>query len=247
MAPKAFNPHGDMDGRRRPRKILYRYVYTPFDRYDVRSFDILLSRSKSLHAAGIIFFSGTDGKSAWLSHAGQVMSDGKTVSEANFPNHEYTSIDDYLEEQKRDKVRLTLVRLKEDLWPSREVREKARDACESYHRSIAGEQYSLVSGLFPMMITGLIRNLLPFLKRGTWDHIPEEDQRTIFICSAIVDYGWAWGQQAVGKDFFPSTLSLAVPSPQDIFETPATEFIGGWRKEYYERPERHRLTVPAYA
>ena len=247
MTPKAFDPRGDMDGRRRPRQTLYRYIYTPFDRYDVRPFDILLSRSKSLHAAAILLFSGTDGKTSWLSHAGQVMSDGKTVSEANFPTHEYTSIDDYLARQEQDQVRLTLVRLREDLWPSREVREKARDACESYHRSIAGEQYSLVSGLFPMMITGMIRNLLPFLKSGAWDHIPAADQRVIFICSSIVDQGWMWGQQATEKDFFPSTLSLVVPSPQDIYDTPATEFIGGWRKEYYERPERHRLTVPAYA
>jgi len=201
----AYDPRGDMDGRRRPRKTLYRYTYTPFDRYDVRPFDILLSRGKTLHSAGILFFSGTDGRTAWLSHAGQVMADGQTVSEANFPKHEYTSIDDYLEEQDRGETRLTLVRLREDLWPNRDTRRKARDACESYHRSIDGEKYSLVSGLFPMMITGLIRNLLPFLKRGAWEHIPEEDQRTIFICSAIVDYGWAWGQQATGKDFFPST------------------------------------------
>jgi hypothetical protein len=235
MNRTGYHPQGDQNGRRRPRKELFRYEYTPFDRYDVRPFDILMTRSKSLHAAAIVYFSGTDGESAWLSHSGQIMADGKTVSEANYPVHEYTPIDKYLELQERDKVRLTLIRLKPSIWPSREVREKAYDACGSYHRSIEGRRYDLVPGLLPMMMVSIIRNSIPFLKRGAWDHVPAAGQEAVFICSAIVDYGWAWAQRRLARDFFKSTLSLAVPSPQDIYDSEFTEFVAGWRKTYYQR------------
>jgi hypothetical protein len=246
---KIFDPRGDIDGRRRPRKRLYRYTYTPLDRYDFQPFDILLVRTKTLHAAGIILFSGVDGKTAWLSHAGQVIEkDGRlVVSEANIPRHEYTPIEDYLEKQERDKCRLTLVRLKEELWPSREVRDRARDVCLAYHLAIDGEQYEVMRGLVPMAAVSLLRKFLPFIKRGAWEYIPREDQEVIFICSAIVDWGWRWGQLEVNKDFFPSTLSLVIPSPQDIYETPATEFIAGWRKVYFEREQRLTIAnLPAF-
>lgn len=231
-------PRGDQRGRHRPRKVFYRYEYTPFDRWDVKPFDILLCRSRSLHGAAITIFSSTDGHPAWLSHAGQVMADGKTISEANFPRHNYADINDYLADQDKGTVRLTLVRLKPSIWPDKNTRARGYAACQEYHQRIAGRSYDAFKGLFPMMLVSILRNSIPFLKRGTWDHIPASAQETIFICSAIVDYGWRWAQEKLNRDFFPQTLSLVVPSPQDIFNSPDVEFVAGYRQVAYTTNKR---------
>ena len=212
-----YYPRGDLDGRRRPRKRNWRYTYRPIDRYDIRPYDILCSRDKSFISAGIIFFSGTDQRSAWLSHCGQVLGDGRTVSEATYPAHRYRDIDDFLQDQEEDKSRLTLIRLREDLWPSGEVQRQCEDYCEMYHRSLEGTHYEFPA-LGAMAIVSILRNSLPFLKRGKWEGIPEEQQRAIYICSGIVKWGWALASRELGRDLFPASLSKLVPSPQDVFD-----------------------------
>ena len=234
LSNTGYYPQGDLDGRRRPGLKKFGYEYLPFDRLDVKPYDILCTRQKSFIAAGIIFFSGTDGESAWLAHCGQVLGDGVTVSEAVYPTHRYRHIDRFLEDQAEDKVRLTLVRLREDLWPDSETKRRCEDFCEAYHKSLENTHYEFPA-LAPMAFVSIIRNSLPFIKQGKWEGIPEADQRSLYICSAIVKWGWWLASKELAQDLFPASLSKLVPSPQDIFDSSATRYVAGWRKNHYQR------------
>ena len=232
---RVYNPYSDINRPRR-KKVRWRYQYTPFTIDDVQPFDLLFTRQKSFIAAAIIYFSGTEGKRAWLAHVGQVMADGRTVSEASFPEHEYTPIEEYFEAQKNNTVRLTLCRLSPVVFPDEETKQTAYEKCEAYHRSLVGRKYEL-TGLFPMLLVSVLRGLIPFLKRGRWENIPKEKAKIVFICSGITDKGWAWAQRVTGRDWFPSSLSLLVSSPQDQYEAWSTQFKGGWRKVYATKQE----------
>lgn len=245
MNSRRIDPRGDMNSRHRGYdRIQYHYETTPISLDIIKPFDILLVRKKSLISALIIHFSRSDGIDAWLSHAGQILpwdshmripepESGLIVSEANYPYHEYIPIDKYLSEYERGKCRLTLVRIRPDLFPSLDIRSQAQRSCLEYHLSIAGERYDVVGGLLPMLLISLVRNSIPWLKRGKWFQIPKyEDQEKAFICSRIVDLGWAPLQQLINTDIFPSSLSCLVPSPQDIFDSQATVFVAGTRKVY---------------
>jgi len=225
------DPHGNVNGRHRRwrERRRWKYEYVSFTADDVKPMDILLTREKSFISAIIIYFSGTSGKKAFVSHCGQVMADGVTVSEANFPEQEQTDIQEYFNRQKKGEVKLTLVRFVNDIvFPTEEIRQEAYQKCQEYHQSIKGDRYDVVA-LLPMMLIALLRGVLPFLKRGKWFSIPQKAERVITICSRIIDKGWGWLQRKTHRDLFPSSLSLRVVSPQDIYDSYSTKFIAGWK------------------
>lgn len=228
---RIYYPQGDQHGKRRPRKPI-RYEYVPFTPEDIRPYDILLTRSKSIHGPLIVFFSQSDQRSAWLSHAGQVLGDGKTISEADYPYHKFTPVSKYMQKQEEGVYRITVCRLVEDIWPDAAFRKRAEEECEIYHRALHRNEYSAISGLLPMMMVSILRNAIPFLKRGKWKRPPTDPEtgRKIFICSALIKYGWGWAQRELGEDWFPSSLSLEIPSPQDIYDATSTKFVAGWRR-----------------
>lgn len=206
----------------------YKMYYYPIT--DVQPYDILLTSSKSMIGLAVRLFSQIDGRRAFVSHVGQILGDGVTVSEANYPRHEYTALDHYLESQERDECRLTIVRIKDVVWGGdMDLKAKAQRYCEEYHRiDCFGDAYEEL-GLFPMALFSIFRNILPV--KGRFLHIPKKKQEKLHICSVVVDEGWAYGQQYTCTDFFPSSLSLHYPSPQDIYDSPHTEFVSGWTQE----------------
>jgi len=227
-----FDPHGDSDGRhRRSEHRRWHFDFGPINRDDIKPFQIVATRGKTMVSAIIVTASMSDGHSAWLSHCGQIMADGVTVSEAVYPKHKYTHIDEFLRQYQTRESRLTILKLRDGLFPNEEIKHIAERKCQLYHESLEGTEYP-ISGLLPMLMVSILRNSNPFLKRGAWESIPEEKQKQILICSGEVDYGWGWLQREINHDIFPSTLSLKVPSPQDIHDTPDTHFISGTRKIY---------------
>ena len=240
-----YNPFfPDNDGmHRRPEHRYWKYIYPiSVDPERIKRGDILLTRAKSVSSAGIIYFSGTDTVRAWLSHCGQIL-ENNIVSEASYPYHKLTPLSDYLALEKENKVRLTVVRLKDSVYPDIEVKRRALMACERYHLSLGhypsmrdylkshGHPYNAI-GLTPMLAMSILRNTLPFLKKGKWHNIPKEYEAVIFICSGIVKWGFAWLMREIKVDLFPSSLSRMIPSPQDIYDSPYTEYVCGWKKEY---------------
>ena len=227
-----FDPHGNENGRHRQGEHRrWHFDYGVIREEDIKPFQILASREKSIISAVIVAASGYDGHYAWLSHVAQVMADGRTVSEAVYPEHKYTPISEYLNKYIAGDARVTILKLRDGLFPNDEIRRTAERKCQLYHESLAGTKYDFPA-LIPMLITSVIRNTIPFLKNGPWYSIPEEDQKKILICSAEVDDGWGWLQREIHHDIFPSTLSLKVPSPQDVWDSPDTNFVAGTRKIY---------------
>ena len=245
-----LDPAGDQNGyhRRRDRK------HWTFERVELvtidntQPFDILLSRGKSLKSAGIIFFETVDGVRAWFSHCGQILP-GYIVSEACYPYYKRTPLRGYIERDRAGVDRVTIVRIRDEVFGDEATKAWAQEKCLDYHNSIAGiagpdgdvlkilrnqtgHPYNLIDGLMLMMVMSIIRNSNPFLKRGRWENIPAEYQYVIFICSGILNWGWADFMRAKNVCLFPSSLSLLVPTPQDIWYTENTGFIAGWKKIY---------------
>ena len=246
MKERKYNPFfPDHDGLHRRKEHRYwKYIYpVPVELHRIKPGDILLVRSKSVIGALIIYLSEVDGKRAWLNHAGQILDD-YMVSEANYPYHAMTSLSDYIEAEREGEVRLTVVRLKESVFPDIETKKVAYSQCKWFHTHLDyyssvreylechGHPYNSMS-LVPMAVISLIRNHIPFLKTGRWKNIPSEKQEVVFICSGIVKWGWGWLMRKIKVDLFPSSLSLMVPSPQDIYDSPYTEYVCGWKKDYY--------------
>jgi len=216
--------HGDSNGRHRQQdKKWYHMVNYGMDYNDIRPFDILLVQSKSFIGAGIKIFSH-----GWLNHAGQILrkNNDLVVSEANFPAHQLTPMSSYLLAQRQGKCKLTIVRIDESVWPSIIDRDHARLWCHGWHMAQEGKKYT-VGTLVPMALWGMVRAFTPFF-RGNFKSIPVPG--SAFICSAIVDYGWYAGQCKLMLDFFPSTLGVE-PSPQDLYDSPYTKFVMGWKRE----------------
>ena len=227
----------DLNGRhRRDRHKYYRDIYYSIDQSDFRPYDILLTASRSFIGMGIRLFSMVNGQAAWLNHSGQVLLRGGNlvVSEASYPCHKFTPVIDYLKAQRKGKCRLTLMRFNKSVWRGDTItQEIAEKFCWNWHNAQTGIRYT-TKALIPMALWSLIRNLTPFV-RGRYDNIPNPEWSNIFICSLIVDYGWFLGQSLTHKDFFPSSLSRTIPSPQDIYESPYTRFIAGWRREMIKK------------
>jgi len=221
-----------MNGRhRRDEHKRWHFDYGIIKKEEIRPFQIVCTRERSIISAMIVSASISDGHPAWLSHCGQIMADGVTVSEAVYPYHKYTHIDDFLHSYATGNSRLTIIQLRDGVFPNSIVRRTAEEKCQRYHESLEGTEYPVVS-LIPMLLTSILRNSNPFLKKGTWKSIPQEKEKQVLICSGEVDYGWGWLQREIHHDIFPSTLSLKIPSPQDIFDSPDTNFIAGTRKIY---------------
>jgi len=225
-----YDPHGDRNSRhRQDEHRRWHSEYDPVSLSDIKPFQIIGTRERSIISALIVSVSISDGHPAWLSHVGQVMADGRTVSEATFPIHSYTPIEDFLYKYSMRNSRLTIMQLRDGIYQSDEIKRQAQRECQLYHESLEGTQYQ-VSGLLPMLMTSILRNSNPFLKRGTWEAIPQEKEKEVYVCSAEIDYGFSWLQRKINHDIFPSTLSLKIPSPQDIFDSPDTQFVAGTRK-----------------
>lgn len=220
----------------------------------VKPFQLLFVRSKSLISAAIVYFEGVGCKRAWVSHVGQVMADGRTVSEANWPTHSFTPIEYYLDRQRAGEIRLTLAEIVPGTFGM--YTGQAMDACEHYHANLGGDMaaelarrrikappnYQL-SALFPMALTSMARRLIPWT--GGWRHIPQPYETATFICSGIVDWGWGEGQRLINKDLWPSSLSGSVPSPQDILDSKCVRYIAGVKKVYVDRtPQYDELGYP---
>lgn len=203
----------------------------PITRDQIRPFQIMLSRKRTMISSIITNASSTDGRAAWVSHAGQIMEDGKTVSEAVYPEHIYTPIDYYLDKYRKGKLQLTIIEFRPGIYPDEEIKRIAQNKCQEYHLGLEGESYD-VGALFPMLMVSIIRNTFPFLKRGAWIHIPKSKAEEVLVCSGEIDIGWWWLQKTINHDIFPSTLSLRVPSPQDLWESRDTRFVGGCKKVY---------------
>jgi len=215
---------------RRSEHIFYRDIDYGLTMDQFRAGDILCVASKSVIGAVIREFSMSDGKAAWLNHVGQVMRKNGhlVVSEANYPTHSFTKIADYLSAQRRNKCRLTLIRLDKRLFPTKTQYNHALEWLTGFHLAQEGHKYT-VAGLFPMALYSALRNLTPFI-RGKYKSIPIPHPQDLFICSALVDWGWQVGQMMCKTDFFPSSTGGEC-SPQDIFDSPHTKFIAGWRRE----------------
>jgi len=265
------DPAGDHDGyhRRQDRKHWRYELVEPVTIEDTRPFDILLTRSKGFISPIIIFFELVDGKVASFSHSGQILP-GYIVSEANYPYYERTPLQDYLTAQKQGKTRLTIIRIKPEMFGSLEMQREAEAHCLSYHNKIAlvsgvgrqslhhpapnrgdirrviayqtGHPYDAIGGLFPMALMSIVRNLLPFIKKGRWENIPEINQQVIFICSGIINWGWAWFMRESGICLFPASMSKLVPSPQDLWASAHTRYVSGFKKIYQE-PVHRRDTI----
>ena len=233
-----IDPHGDNDGyHRKSEHKFWGYKNYPIGIDEIEPYWILCERSKAFLSAGIIFFETIEGRRGWLSHCGQVIpKDGQlVVSESCFPIHKYTPLKEYFEEQEKGKSRLTWVRLRPEIWTSVQLKEQAEAECLNYHLSRAGMKYPPVN-LGPMAGVSIIRNIFPFIKHDHWHrYIPPEALDDERVCSAEVACGWSWAEYKLEKIFFPASLSLVFPSPQDIFDSPHTEFVGGFIKEYKRR------------
>jgi len=226
------DPKGDVNSRhRRDEHRRWHFEYNPVSLDDIKPFQIIGTRERSMISAIIVAASISDGHPAWLSHCGQVMADGRTVSEAVFPTHAYTPIEAFLHKYSTRNSRLTIMQLREGIYQTEEIRIKAQRECQLYHESLDSMQYQ-VSGLLPMLLTSILRNSNPFLKRGAWKAIPQEKEKEIYICSGEIDYGWSWLQRKINHDIFPSTLSLKIPSPQDVYNSDDTQYVAGTRKVY---------------
>jgi len=215
---------GDQSGHhRRDEHKFYRMVDYGIKWEDIRPYDILLVQSKSFLGAGIRLFSR-----GWLGHAGQILRKNSelVVSEAIFPRHKFTRIEDYLLAQTKGRCRLTIVRIDPKVWKTRTDRDHARMWCHGWHMAQDGKKYT-VGPLIPMALWGMVRAFTPFF-RGKLNAIVVPSDA--FICSSIVDFGWYAGQCLCEIDFFPSTLGPE-PSPQDIYGSPHTKFIAGWKRE----------------
>lgn len=241
----AFDPHGNVNGyRRRIDHTVWEPIYYPLTFEDFRPFDILGVESKSEIGVGIRTASLVDGKPAFLNHVGQViLKDGKlVVSEANFPVHAYTPVEDYLRAQAEGKCRLTLMRIDTRVYGGDMPESKkmvAEAACLEYHLSLEGYKYT--AGIFfPLAAFSILRNFTPLI-RGRYYNLPVEDMFKIFICSNIVDLGWKTGQEITGKDWFLSSLHKYITTPQDIFEGPYTLFICGWTREPKQLNRERRI------
>lgn len=219
----------------------------------VKPFQLLFVRSKSLISAAIIYFEGFGCKRAWVSHVGQVMGDGRTVSEANWPEHSFTPIEYYLDRQRAGEVRLTLAEIVPGTFGEHTL--AAAIACERYHANLGRDMgaelarqgyptpahYEL-SALIPMALTSMARRLIPW--SGGWQHIPQEYESATFICSGIVDWGWGEGQRLINKDLWPSTLSGRVPSPQDMIDSKYVRYVAGVKKVYTTKAGYDDLGYP---
>jgi len=236
-----FDPHGNINGHhRKDEHRKWHFDYSPISLADIKPFQILVCRAKSMISATIVAASLSDGHAAWLSHCGQILpwcpemkvprpSSGLIVSEATFPRHSYTPIEHYLKQYTMDNTRLTILKLRDGVYQTDEIKHIAERKCQLYHNTLIGAYYE-VPGLLVMLMTSILRNSNPFLKKGKWISIPEEKAKQVMICSAEVDYGWAWLQREINHDLFPSSLSLSVSSPQDIYDSPDTAFVAGTRK-----------------
>ena len=268
-----YDPHGNMNGRHRRQELKSRaWINYGMTIDDFEPYDLLFVASKSMIGLGIRIFSSTDGRLAWLNHVGQVIPwtplllelwgvecppSGLVVSEANYPVHCYTPVEQYLFEQNKGHCRLTLMTLSDAIWASERQHDEACFACLDYHVSLGPKKYDAVGGLGPMLIISLFRNLTPLMWGKEYIRIPQEDERVVFICSEEVDLGWRPGQEMTGIDFFWSTLSTLIPSPQDEYESKWTVFKTGWkfvykssseyveflRRYYNERSKRHDYNV----
>ena len=233
-----FDPHGDQDGyHRKSEHKFWKYTNYVIRPEDIQPYWILCVRSKSFLSNGIIFFEGVEGKRAWLSHTGQVIpKDGKlVVSESCFPTHKYTPIEEYFEEQEKGKCRLTWVRINPRIWTSEAIKLEAENECLAYHLLREGMKYPPIN-LGPMAGVSVVRQVFPFVKKDHWNkYIPPEALDDERVCSAEVACGWSWAEYMLSMILFPASLSLVFPSPQDIFDSPHTEFMGGFIKEYKEK------------
>lgn len=228
------DPRGDLAGRhRRGEKAVWRLKYTGLYYERVRPFDIMVCASRSFVGAGIRTFSMVDGRPAVWSHCGQVIvRDGKLViSEANYPRHAYTPVEDYLRADAAGDVRCCFLRIRESVWDCNlPGLVQARRECLHYHNvECEGRKYT--AGIFlPMAGWSMVRNLTPFF-RGRYESIPDEEWEKIFVCSHIIDMGWVFGQAVTGWDWWPSSLHKFVASPEDIFASKALFFVQGWIPE----------------
>ena len=118
-------------------------------------------------------------------------------------------------------------------------------ACERYHaglgrdmgvelarRGMETPQSYELTALIPMALTSMARRLIPWT--GDWQHIPQQYEAATFICSGIVDWGWAEGQRLINRDLWPSSLSGRVPSPQDMIDSKYVRYVAGTQKVYTE-------------
>lgn len=227
------DPRGDLAGRhRRSDKAIWRLRYTGLDINKIEPFDILVSATRSFVGAGIRFFSKVDGRPAVWNHCGQViLRDGKlVVSEANWPEHEYTPVSDYLVRDFGGYVKTAWLRIDPEVWGgSLDDKNVAQRNCLDYHNGLEGKKYTV--GIYvPMAAWSMLRNLTPFI-RGRYSNIPSEEWRKIFVCSSEVDFGWVPGQILTGLDWFLSSLHKFIPTPEDIYASRALQFIQGWIPE----------------
>ena len=224
------DPKGDVHSRhRRQDKKFYRDVDHGITMQDFKAGDILLVSSKSVIGTLIRQFSMVNGKAASVNHVGQVIKrkGHLCISEANFPTHDFTNLSSYLGAQRRGKCRLTLVRLKDECFKTETQKDHAMQWMTGWHTSQEGHKYT-VAGLLPMAFVSVLRNLTPFI-RNRLKGIPVPRPEDLFVCSAIVDWGWFVGQTMAEMDYFPSSLS-DVPRPQDILDSPHVRFIAGWQR-----------------
>ena len=182
-----------------------------------------------------------DGKAAFLSHVGQILewspymrvprpASRLVVSEAVWPKHQYTPVEDYLQEQAEGKCRLTLMDIDPIVWAGDlEAKKFAESECYNYHIGLKGTKYGL--NIFPALLAfSIYRNFTPFC-RGRFENIIIKKFTKIFICSNEIDSGWEIGQIITKIDWFLSSLHKFITTPEDIFEGPFTRFIGGWKRK----------------
>ena len=193
--------HGGNQGRhRRDEHKFYRNVYYPLTLDMFRPFQILGVLSKSFISSSIKIASMVDGKAAFLSHVGQILEwsplmevprpqSGLVVSEAVWPKHQYTPVEDYLQEQAEGKCRLTLMDIDPIVWAGDlEAKKFAESECYDYHIGLKGTKYGL--NIFPALLAfSIYRNFTPFC-RGRFENIIIKKFTKIFICSNEVDSGW---------------------------------------------------------
>ena len=170
-----------------------------------------------------------NGRPALWNHCGQVIEKkGQlVVSEANYPRHEYTPVDWYMDQQDKGKFRLAIMRINEGVWDGRQDHaDLARYHCEKFHLYTCRNRRYTAGIFLPMSGLSMVRNLTPFLRKR-FENIPDKGLRDIFICSWIVDVGWDVGQLLTGLDWFKSSLHSYVSSPEDIYESPVLDFVSG--------------------
>ena len=228
-----YDGQPNMDGRRRQDEhILYDDVNYGMQLSDFIPFDILGSISKTMHGAGIKTFCLVDGVAAFLNHVGLIMMyrGQLVVSEANYPEHAYTPVVDYLAAQRRDECRLTLMRIDPIVWDGNlQYQLQGRRECLQYHHTLKGRKYTPEIFL-PMAAYSLMRNFTPFV-RGRYIGIPPKELDDVFQCSHEIDVGFRPSQELTNKDWFPSSLHKFITTPMDIWAGPYTRFVSGWKRE----------------